>query len=233
MYFLVLEPPTSHLLSWSLVGSYLGCLLIPLSCLNHSPCFALLWLYRDCLPGRSVYFSCFSIYKNFTCKAQVGNKPSSYADITLHSLYENVKEDTIVWQNLLCCQWTALGIGIPIFNEIVTCMTLALMLYFYIVAHKASCHTLSNAFLKSLKICWCCTGFRDWIFVLWCSHGAPSRSENQLALLLWCHNIKSTRAVDVPVCYPTTIPPPCRVPHIVTPGVLIYESGIYVPPRVW
>ena len=28
---------------------------------------------------------------------------------------------------------------------------LALMLYFLIVAHKASCHTLSNAFLKSIK----------------------------------------------------------------------------------
>ena len=27
------------------------------------------------------------------------------------------------------------------------CMMLALMLYFLIVAHKASCHTLSNAFL--------------------------------------------------------------------------------------
>ena len=29
-------------------------------------------------------------------------------------------------------------------------MMLALMLYFLIVAHKASCHTLSKAFLKSL-----------------------------------------------------------------------------------
>ena len=31
------------------------------------------------------------------------------------------------------------------------CMMLALMLYFLIVAHKASCHTLSKAFLKSMK----------------------------------------------------------------------------------
>ena len=30
-------------------------------------------------------------------------------------------------------------------------MMLALMLYFLIVAHKASCHTLSKAFLKSVK----------------------------------------------------------------------------------
>ena len=30
-------------------------------------------------------------------------------------------------------------------------MMLALMLYFLIVAHRASCHTLSKAFLKSLK----------------------------------------------------------------------------------
>ena len=30
-------------------------------------------------------------------------------------------------------------------------MMLALMLYFLIVAHKASCHTLSKAFLKSMK----------------------------------------------------------------------------------
>ena len=32
-------------------------------------------------------------------------------------------------------------------------MMLALMLYFLIVAHKASCHTLSKAFLKSMKTC--------------------------------------------------------------------------------
>ena len=32
-----------------------------------------------------------------------------------------------------------------------TRMMLALMLYFLIVAHKASCHTLSKAFLKSVK----------------------------------------------------------------------------------
>ena len=32
-----------------------------------------------------------------------------------------------------------------------TRMMLALMLYFFIVAHKATCHTLSNAFLKSMK----------------------------------------------------------------------------------
>ena len=31
------------------------------------------------------------------------------------------------------------------------CMTLALMLYFLIVAHKDSCHTISKAFLKSMK----------------------------------------------------------------------------------
>ena len=30
-------------------------------------------------------------------------------------------------------------------------MMLALMLYFLMVAHKASCHTLSKAFLKSIK----------------------------------------------------------------------------------
>ena len=30
-------------------------------------------------------------------------------------------------------------------------MMLALMLYFFIVAHRASCHTLSKAFLKSMK----------------------------------------------------------------------------------
>ena len=30
-------------------------------------------------------------------------------------------------------------------------MMLALMLYFLIVAHKASCHILSKAFLKSMK----------------------------------------------------------------------------------
>ena len=30
-------------------------------------------------------------------------------------------------------------------------MMLALMLYFLIVAHRASCHTLSKAFLKSMK----------------------------------------------------------------------------------
>ena len=32
-----------------------------------------------------------------------------------------------------------------------TNMMLAMMLYFLIVAHKASCHTLSKAFLKSMK----------------------------------------------------------------------------------
>ena len=29
--------------------------------------------------------------------------------------------------------------------------TFALILYSYMVAHKAACHTLSNAFLKSMK----------------------------------------------------------------------------------
>ena len=32
-----------------------------------------------------------------------------------------------------------------------SCMMLALMLYFLIVAHMASCHTLSKAFLKSRR----------------------------------------------------------------------------------
>ena len=40
---------------------------------------------------------------------------------------------------------------------------LALMLYFLIIAYKASCHTLSKAFLKSMKtckrFCWCCRYF--------------------------------------------------------------------------
>ena len=42
-------------------------------------------------------------------------------------------------------------------------MMLALMLYFLVVVHKASCHTLSKAFLKSTKtwsrFCWCCRHF--------------------------------------------------------------------------
>ena len=44
-------------------------------------------------------------------------------------------------------------------------MILALMLYLLIVAHKASCHTLSKAlkFLRSMKtwwrFCWCCSYF--------------------------------------------------------------------------
>ena len=32
-------------------------------------------------------------------------------------------------------------------------LMLALMLYFLITAHKASCHTLSKVFLKSVKTC--------------------------------------------------------------------------------
>ena len=33
-----------------------------------------------------------------------------------------------------------------------TCIRLALMLYFYMIAHKAACQTLSKAFSKSMKI---------------------------------------------------------------------------------
>ena len=42
--------------------------------------------------------------------------------------------------------WSALSYRLSM-----TRMMLALMLYFLIVAHKASCHTLSKAFLKSMK----------------------------------------------------------------------------------
>ena len=49
-------------------------------------------------------------------------------------------------------------------------MMLALMLYFLIVAHKPSCHTLSKAFLKSMKswliFCWCCRYFSQRILRL-------------------------------------------------------------------
>ena len=42
-------------------------------------------------------------------------------------------------------------------------MMLALMLYFLIVAHRASCHILSKTFFKSMKtwsrFCWCCRYF--------------------------------------------------------------------------
>ena len=40
-----------------------------------------------------------------------------------------------------------------------TWIRFVLMLYFFMVAHKAACQTLSNAFLKSMKTwcrsCWC------------------------------------------------------------------------------
>ena len=66
-------------------------------------------------------------------------------------------------------------------------MMLALMLYFLIVAHKVSCHTLSKAFLKSMKTWYSSAdaagisrrGSWDWIYVLWCSF----RLWNPLALL--------------------------------------------------
>ena len=42
---------------------------------------------------------------------------------------------------------------------LMTQISLALMLYFFMVAHKAACQTLSKAFLKSMKTwyrsCWC------------------------------------------------------------------------------
>ena len=70
-----------------------------------------------------------------------------------------------------------------------TRMMLALMLYFLIVAHKASCHTLSKIFLKSIRhgrVSADAAGIShrgswDWIFVLWCSF----RHWNLLALLQW------------------------------------------------
>ena len=57
-------------------------------------------------------------------------------------------------------------------------MMLALMLYFLIVAQKASCHTLSKAFLKSMKT------WDPEIEYLFC--GTPSGSET---CLLFCNDL--------------------------------------------
>ena len=65
-------------------------------------------------------------------------------------------------------------------------MILVLMLYFLTVAHKASCHALSKAFLRHGRDSADAAGISrrgswDWIFVLWCSF----RLWNLLALLQW------------------------------------------------
>ena len=67
------------------------------------------------------------------------------------------------------------GLVIELFDDLD-----ALMLYFFMVAHKAACQTLSNAFLKSMKTwwksCWCWRYF---------SH-RMRRLKNFSVVLLYC-----------------------------------------------
>ena len=83
---------------------------------------------------------------------------------------------------------------------LMTWIRFVLMLYFFMVAHKAACQTLSKAFLKSMKTwqrsCWCWGYFSQNFFLvkdLLC--GAPSCSEACLffsddLLRLWLQSVQ-------------------------------------------
>ena len=61
------------------------------------------------------------------------------------------RTSTVVWNKspLLLLKMTAL-VALS-FRFLMTRIRLVLMLYFFMVAHKAACQTLSKAFLKSMK----------------------------------------------------------------------------------
>ena len=66
-----------------------------------------------------------------------------------------------------------------------TWIRFVLMLYFFMVAHKAACQTLSKAFLKSMKTwqrsCWCWRYFSQ----------RMRRLRGQNYPLVWCHTYTS------------------------------------------
>ena len=65
-------------------------------------------------------------------------------------------------------------------------MILALMLYFLIVAHKASCHTLSKAVLKSMILLMLQVFLAEDPEIEYLFCGAPSGSET---CLLFCNDL--------------------------------------------
>ena len=121
-------------------------------------------VYQDA----SLFFFCF--YDNVICKAEVGNESSPDADTTFmviqslthDSLQQNLKRvgesrhpcrtPTVVlnYYPVLPLNRTALwALSYRFFNGSYDAGID--VVYFLIVAHKTSCHTLSKAFLKSMK----------------------------------------------------------------------------------
>ena len=138
------------------------------SCLDQSP-FCTCGGCIETVHQDTSFIFLFCIYNNVICKAEVDNKSppmqtlpswSSNAShmILSRKILKRVGESrhpcrtpTVVLNQspVLTLNRTALYALSYIFS--MTCMMLALTLYFLIVAYKASCHTLSNAFLKSTK----------------------------------------------------------------------------------
>ena len=111
-------------------------------------------------------FYLFCFYDTVICKAEVGNKSSFGADtiimviqcLTHDSLSEDVKESrhpcrtpTVVLNHSPVLPLNSITLWALSYRFSMARLMLVLMLYFLIVAHKALCHTLSKAFLKSMK----------------------------------------------------------------------------------
>ena len=138
-------------------------------------------LYQDV----SVFFL-FCIYNSVLCKAKFDNKPSTDADITSwsysasHMIFSRWLGEsrypwwtpTVVLNQLLVMPLNRTALLALTCRFSMTSMVLAYMLYFLIVAHKASCHTLCQR--RSWRDSVDDAGISrresgDWIFVLWYS----------------------------------------------------------------
>ena len=109
----------------------------------------------------------FCIYDTVICKAEIGNAPMlilpSWSSNASHMILSR-KMLKRVGASRHPCQTPIVVLNhspvMPLnrtalwalsYRFSMARMMLALMLYFLIVAHKASCHTLSKAFLKAMK----------------------------------------------------------------------------------
>ena len=115
------------------------------------------------------FFFFFCIYDNVIYKAKVGNEStpmltlpswSSKASYMILSrkMLKRVGESrhpcrtpTVVLNHSPVLPLNRIALWALSYRFSMAHMMLAVMLYFLIVAHKASCHTLSKAFLKSMK----------------------------------------------------------------------------------
>ena len=152
----------SDLLYWSLFRSHLCCLSSLLSCLDQSPFCTLYWLYRDSLPGRQLLPLLHLRVSSAVRKLMISRPPMLTSCNASHMILSREMLKRVgesrhpcrTRSRLWSCPVMPLNRTAPwalSHKFSTTRIILALMLYFLIVNHKVSCHTLSKALLKSMK----------------------------------------------------------------------------------